>query len=75
MVLTAVITCTLVRRVKVAGDEVRIMGSKSELLRTLVATSTVEAAAFGIHRSVLKWRAIPGDDENYIYSIPLHSPP
>ncbi len=33
------------------------MGSKSELLRTLVAASRVESAAFVVHSSVLKWRA------------------
>ena len=47
----------LAQRVEVADDEVRIMGSKSELLRTLVAASSVESAAFGVHSSVLKWRA------------------
>ena len=41
---------------EVAEGEVRIMGSKSELLRTLVAASSVETAAFGVHSSVLKWR-------------------
>lgn len=49
-------------RVEVADDEVRIMGSKSELLRTLVAASSVESAAFGVHSSVLKWR--PRQDSN-----------
>ena len=47
----------LAQRVEVADDEVRIMGSKSELLRTLVAASSVETAAFGVQSSVLKWRA------------------
>ncbi|GHC65124.1 recombinase family protein [Limoniibacter endophyticus] len=46
----------LAQRVEVADDEVRIMGSKSELLRTLVAASSAETAAFGVHSSVLKWR-------------------
>ncbi|WP_183428989.1 recombinase family protein [Mesorhizobium sp. RMAD-H1] len=45
------------QRVEVADNEVRIMGSKSELLRTLVAASSVESAAFGVRSSVLKWRA------------------
>lgn len=44
---------------------VLITGSKSELLRTLVAASTVETAAFGIHSSVLKWRAGTDEDENF----------
>jgi DNA invertase Pin-like site-specific DNA recombinase len=47
----------LAQRVEVADKEVRVMGSKSELLRTLVAASSVPSAAFGVHSSVLKWRA------------------
>lgn len=46
----------LAQRVEVADDEVRIMGSKSELLRTLVAASSGQTAAFGVQSSVLKWR-------------------
>ncbi len=46
----------LAQRVEVADKEVRIMGSKSELLRTLVAASSGQTAAFGVHSSVLKWR-------------------
>lgn len=46
----------LAQRVEVADTEVRIMGSKSELLRTLVATSSVKSAVSGVHSSVLKWR-------------------
>ena len=48
----------LAQRVEVADDEVRIMGSKSELLRTLVAASSGKPAAFGVKSSVLKWRAL-----------------
>ena len=44
------------QRVEVADDEVRIMGSKSELLRTLTAASGGKSAAFGVRSSVLKWR-------------------
>ena len=50
------------QRVEVADTEVRIMGSKSELLQTLVAASSVESAAIGVRSSVLKWRA--GEDSN-----------
>ena len=46
----------LTQRVEVADQEVRIRGSKSELLRTLVAASSGQSAAFGVHSSVLKWR-------------------
>lgn len=38
--------CALAQRVEVADAEARIMGSKSELLRTLVAASSVETATF-----------------------------
>ncbi len=47
---------TLAQRVEVADDEVRITGSKSELLRTLAAASSGQTAAFGVSGSVLKWR-------------------
>ena len=47
----------LAQRVEVADDEVRIMGSKSELLRTLVAASSGNSAAMGVSGSVLKWCA------------------
>lgn len=47
----------LAQRVEVADREVRIMGTKSELLRTLVAASSGESAAVGVRSSVLKWRA------------------
>ena len=47
----------LAQRVEVADDEVRIMGSKAELLRTLVAASSGKSAAIGVSGSVLKWRA------------------
>ena len=40
-----------------SATNVRIMGSKSELLRTLVAASSGKSATFGVQSSVLKWRA------------------
>ena len=40
------------RRVEVADREVRIMRSKSELLRTLVAASIAKSAALGVQSSV-----------------------
>ncbi|MFC5508146.1 recombinase family protein [Bosea massiliensis] len=45
------------QRIEVADDEVRIMGSQSDLLQSLVAASSVESAANGVRSSVLKWRA------------------
>ncbi len=47
----------LAQRVEVADKEVRIMGSKSELLRTLVAASATKPGPFEVRSSVLKWRA------------------
>ncbi|NSZ58401.1 recombinase family protein [Agrobacterium tumefaciens] len=44
------------QRVEVADDEVRIMGTKLDLLQSLVATSSGETAAFAVRSSVLKWR-------------------
>ncbi len=47
----------LAQRVEVDAKEVRIMGSKSELLRTLVAASSAKKAGFGVPSFVPKWRA------------------
>ncbi len=47
----------LAQRVEVAEGEVRIMGSKSDLLRTLASASGVRPATPGVPSSVLKWRA------------------
>jgi len=47
----------LAQRVEVDRKEVRIMGSKSVLLRTLVAASSAKTAAFGVPSFIPKWRA------------------
>lgn len=47
----------LAQRVDVDAKEVRIMGSKSVLLRTLVAASSAKSAGFGVPSLVPKWRA------------------
>ena len=47
----------LAQRVEVDAKELRIMGSKSVLLRTLVAASSAKTAGFGVPSSVPKWRA------------------
>ncbi|WP_349643086.1 recombinase family protein [Bradyrhizobium japonicum] len=47
----------LAQRVEVDAKEVRIMGSKSVLLGTLVAASSVKTAGFGVPSFVPKWRA------------------
>jgi len=44
------------QRVEVDAEELRIMGTKSELLRTLVAASSPKTAGFGVPSSVPKWR-------------------
>ena len=46
----------LAQRVEVAEKEVRIMGSKGDLLRTLAATAGVKSATPGVRSSVLNWR-------------------
>ena len=47
----------LAQRVEVDAKEVRIMGTKSVLLRTLVAASSAKTAGFGVPSFVPKWRA------------------
>jgi hypothetical protein len=47
----------LAQRVEVAEGEVRIMGSKGDLLRTLAAASGVKPATPGVRSSVLRWRS------------------
>ena len=46
----------LAQRVEVADGEVRIMGSRSELLRQLATANGVATATGGVPRSVPKWR-------------------
>jgi site-specific DNA recombinase len=46
----------LAQRVEVDAKEIRIMGSKSVLLRTLVAASSAKTAGFGVPSFVPKWR-------------------
>ncbi len=59
------------RRVEVAVKEVRIMGSKGDLLRTLAAASGVKSATPGVRSSVPSWWAANDDDEHYVYAIAL----
>ena len=56
----------LAQRVEVAEKEVRIIGSKGDLLRTLAAASGVKSATPGVRSSVLKWRM--GWDSNPRYA-------
>src|SRR3984885_15422299 len=55
----------LAQRVEVADAEVRIMGSKSDLLRTLAAAAGGKSPIVGVRSSVLKWR--PVRDSNSCY--------
>ena len=57
----------LAQRVEVAEGEVRIMGSKSRLLQTLMANG----GANPVSTQGLKWRAATDDDEHYVYAIAL----
>ena len=52
----------LAQRVEVADREVRIIGSKSNLIQTLTAAAGMRPAAPGVRSSVLKWRR--GRDSN-----------
>jgi site-specific DNA recombinase len=47
----------LAQCVEVDAKEVRIKGSKSALLRTLVAISSAKTAGFGVPSFVPNWRA------------------
>ena len=63
----------LAQRVEVDAQELRIMGSKNELLRTLVAASSAKKAGFGVPSSVSKWRATVDEDGHYSFAVPLRS--
>ncbi|MGH7120824.1 MAG: recombinase zinc beta ribbon domain-containing protein [Acetobacteraceae bacterium] len=56
----------LAQRVEVADGEVRIMGSRSNLLRTLAAASGVKSATAGVLSFVPRWRR--GWDSNPRYA-------
>ena len=57
----------LAQRVEVADREVRIIGSKSNLLQTLTAAAGVKPATPSVRSSVLKWRR--GWDSNPRYPV------
>ena len=58
----------LAQRVEVDAREVRIMGSKRVLLRTLVAVSSAKTVGFGVPSSVPKWRP-----HGYTYLTPVNT--
>jgi hypothetical protein len=47
---------TFAQRVEVADDEIRIMGTKSTLLRTVVAAKGGKSAVIGVPGFIPKWR-------------------
>ena len=57
----------LAQRVEVADKEVRIMGSKGDLLRTLAVGSGAAPATRGVRSSVLKWRSRCSSDSTRPY--------
>jgi site-specific DNA recombinase len=61
----------LAQRVEVDTKEVRIMGSKSVLPRTLVAASSAKTADFGVTRFAPKWRAAADEDGHYCFAVAL----
>ena len=61
----------LAQRVEVADGEVRIMGSKSDLLRTLAAASGAGATMGAVPTFVPKWRS--GRDSNPRYGFAVYS--
>jgi hypothetical protein len=65
----------LARRIEVDKKELRIMGSKSALLRTLVAASSVKTAGFGVPSSVPKWRALCDSNRTSALSDRARNPP
>jgi hypothetical protein len=66
------ITIEKVLCLEVDAKEIRIMGCKSELLRTFVAASGVKTASFGVPSFVPKWRAIQNKTANsYVIEIAM----
>jgi hypothetical protein len=60
------------QRVEVVGKtEVRICGSRSELLRTLTAASGVEAAVLGVRAFEPKWRVTADEDGQHCFAAAL----
>lgn len=58
------------KRVEVTGCEVRITGSKSNLLQTLAAAAGVKPAMPGVRGSVLKWRRGPRRASSWVFRPP-----
>jgi hypothetical protein len=71
LLVAALITEGLLRQPSraIIVKEVRIMGSKSALLRTLVAASSAKTVRFAVPSFVPKWRAEPDDDGHYCFAV------
>ena len=65
----------LTQRVEVADREVRIIGSKSNLLQTLTAAAGVRSATPGVRSSVLKWRRGWDSNPRYLLEVQRFSRP
>ena len=63
--------CVRSRSEVVDPSEIRILGTKTELLRTLVAAAGVESAAAGVRSFIPKWRATVDEDGHYSFAVPL----
>ncbi|MGO4728288.1 MULTISPECIES: zinc ribbon domain-containing protein [unclassified Inquilinus] len=62
----------LAQRVEVVdGREIRITGSKAELLRALTTTASVATAALGVPSFIPKWRAMVDENEYYSFAVTL----
>ena len=59
---------SLAQRVEVADDAIRIMGSKTELLRTLIAGQVRQSAVAGVPRGVPKWRKRRDSNPRYAFT-------
>lgn len=55
----------------VDASEFRIMGSKTELLRTLIASAGVGSAELRVRSFVPEWRPTLDDSENYVFATAL----
>ena len=73
LLVAALITEGLLRQPSraIMVKEVRIMGSKSVLLRTLVAASSGKTARFAVPNFVPQWRATADEDGYYCFAAAL----
>jgi hypothetical protein len=58
---------SLAQRVEAAEGEIRIMGSKSRLLQTLVTNADIGS----VPAQGLKWRATLDSNDHYVFAVAL----